>query len=350
VSLRLESRDHSSDEDDDDDDETFQDPFHVLFRNSGGPAGGKDNHFPHWTWEEADVHVIRHNEDTPQLDLSENSSMKGVRFEAKAKKVVKAALNPNPNMKPIEDLCAAISNLQKPQRDECLSLLATEYAKQKYGVHIYPLKERTLNPSACSITSLRNVLGDSDFSWRERLHLAIILASSVLQLHKTPWLDDRWSVDEIFFVTRENEIAYHHPFVSQRFNDLQKQSQKQSVPDVVKMVIKNQALYALGVSLIELHYRKPIRELHKPEDGPLSDDPLTSFLTEWKTADRLVDRLYNDVGRFYGDAVRRCIRCDFDKKSSCLDDVAFQKAVYQGVVSSLLQNYDSLFAPEFSGD
>ena len=81
-----------------------------------------------------------------------------------------------------------------------------------------------------------------------------------------------------------------------------------------------------------------------------SDDPIAAFVTEWKIADRLVDKLYSDIGHYYGDAVRRCIRCDFDRKSNCLDDVAFQKAVYQGVVSMLQENYDCLFAPEFSMD
>ena len=345
VSLRLESRDYLSD--DDDEQESVRDPFRVVFRNSGSHFGGKDVPSLPWTWEEADVHITRQSQDSPQLDVRSNTN--GVRFETKAKKAVKAALDPSPNMQPIEDLCAAISNLRKPQRDECLSLLATEYAKQQYGIHIYPLRERPSNPASCSISSLRSVLDDSDFTWRERLHLAIILASSVLQLHNTPWLGDHWRVDNIFFVTRADQIAYEHPFVSQHFNQVKEKSQTHSVPPLISMIIRNQALYALGVSLIELRYGKSIQELHKPEDGPLSsDDPMAAFITEWKTADRLVDKLYSDVGHYYGDAVRRCIRCDFDRKSNCLDDVTFQKAVYQGVVYILQESYDCLFAPEFS--
>jgi uncharacterized protein YciU (UPF0263 family) len=345
VSLRLECRDCSSDEDEDE--ESVTSPFHVVFRNRvSSHLRGNGDSSPPWTWEEADVHVVRQIQDS---DISTSCAVKGVRFEAKAKKVVKAALNPNPNLKPIQDLCAAISNLQKPERDECLSLLATEYAKQKYGIHIYPVKERPPNPATWTITSLRSALGDTDLSWSKRLNLAVILASSVLQLHKTPWLDDHWSVDNIFFVARGHDIVYQHPFISQRFNDIEAQSEKQYIPPVLRMVIKNKSLYALGILLIELKYKICIRELHIPKDGPLSDDPVTAVLTEWNTADRLVDRLYDEVGRFYGDAVRRCIRCDFDHKSSSLDDVPFQKAVYQGVVALLVQNYDSLFAPEFDG-
>lgn len=346
VSLRLECRDCSSDEDEEE--EVTTSPFHVVFRNRAGHLSEKGSSSPPWTWEEADVHVIRQNEE-PLQETSSNCPGKGVRFEAKAKKVVKAALDPNPNLKPIKDLCAAISNLQKPERDECLSLLATEYAKQKYGIRIYPLKEPLPNPATWSTTSLRSALADSELLWGKRLNLAVILASSVLQLHKTPWLNDHWSADNIFFVTRGQDIVYKHPFVSQCFKGIETRSQRQYIPPVLRSVIKNQSLYALGILLIELKYKKPIHELHVPEDGPLSDDPVTAVLTEFNTADRLVDQLYGEVGRFYGDAVRRCIRCEFGQMSSSLDDVDFQIAVYQGVVSLLLQNYDSLFAPEFNG-
>lgn len=143
-------------------------------------------------------------------------------------------------------------------------------------------------------------------------------------------------------------MAYNHAFVCQPLEDNTARVPRCSLPPVMRCVIKNRALYALYVFLIELKYKKHIRELHIPEDGPLSDDLVTAALTEWNTADRLVNHLYDEVGCFYADAVRRCIRCDFDRKSCCLDDVAFQKAVYQGVVSPLWRNYESLFAPEFT--
>ena len=110
----------------------------------------------------------------------------------------------------------------------------------------------------------------------------------------------------------------------------------------MKRIIRNQTLYALGVSLIELWYGKPLHAFYKPEDGPLITGD-TDPMTEWNTADRLVDELYDDAGPKYSDAVRRCIRCDFDRRASSLDNPDFQKAVYQGVVAQLKENFDYLF-------
>jgi hypothetical protein len=109
-------------------------------------------------------------------------------------------------------------------------------------------------------------------------------------------------------------------------------------------IIRNRTLYALGISLIELWYGKPLSELYKPEDGPqASGDPRIDLITGWNTADRLVDELYSEAGEKYSDAVRRCIRCDFDRRSSSLEDAAFQNDVYQGVVAQLKENFDFLY-------
>ena len=269
---------------------------------------------------------------------------KGVRFAKQAKKAVQAALEPQPNMQPIKDLCSAIYTLQKPQRDVCFSLLVNEIAKQKYGVHIYPMKQLPPDTDAWLVSSLRTVLDDSEFARRDRLKLAVILASSVLQLHETPWLDDNWGKDSIFFVKRPGKAIYDQPFVSQHFNRTTQTATTGTTPSAMSRIIRNQTLYALGVALIELWYGKTLVELHKDVDGPHNTGiPQVDSMTEYNTADRLVDELYSEAGGKYSDAVRRCIRCDFDRRASSLEDAQFQRAVYQGVVAQLKENYEFMF-------
>lgn len=345
VSLRLEPRmeDVQSKDDADEGEESMRDPFHVVFRyshdilaKSGGSAATRNP----WAWEEADVRITieRKSQIATASATGSVGCGKTVRFESHAKSAVKAALDVTPNLQPIQDLCAAIGTLQKPQRDVCLSLLANEYAKQKYGILIYPSKEPPADTDAWSISSLRSVLEDSGFARRHRLKLAVTLSSSVLQLHETPWLDENWGKDDILFIKRSGKTAYDHPFVSQGFDHGQRSSH--TAPTSMRSIIRNQTLYALGVCLIELWYGKPMSGLHMPGDGP-SDDPMT----EWRMADRLVEELYDEAGDWYGDAVRRCIRCNFDRRGSSLDDVGFQKDVYQGVVTQLKENVDSMFKP-----
>lgn len=343
VSLRLESR---TDEvsSDDEDEESVQDPFHVLFRYDHRHSSGPSLAQP-WTWEEADVRVQYDPLVTPASSSGDVQSGKGVRFAKQAiPKAVRAALEPHPNLQPIQDLCSAISTLQKPQRDVCFSLLANEIAKQKYGVLlITPIKQLPPDTNTWSVSSLRTVLQDPNFAQQDRLKLAITLASSVLQLHETPWLEDNWGKDSIFFVNRPGKTHYDQPFVSQHFNQTST-TPTSAMPNQMSCIIRNQTLYALGVALIELYYRKPIAELHQAADGPQNTgNEILDLLTEFKTADRLAEALLSEAGARYSDAVRRCIRCDFDQRASSLEDAKFQKAVYQGVVAQLQENYEYLF-------
>lgn len=66
----------------------------------------------------------------------------------------------------------------------------------------------------------------------------------------------------------------------------------------------------------------------------------------WCTAERLVEsEIEFEAGRRYSDAIRRCIRCDFDRKGMNLENESFQHAVYYGVIVLLektLQQFNSL--------
>lgn len=100
-------------------------------------------------------------------------------------------------------------------------------------------------------------------------------------------------------------------------------------------IIRNQTLYALGISLIELWYGQPLSALRREEDKAETEE-----MTEWNSADRLAEELYNEAGGRYSDAVRRCIRCDFNQRASKLTDLGFQRAVYEGVVAQLKETLD----------
>jgi hypothetical protein len=344
VSLRLEPRTDDLSSDEEDSENSVHDPFHVLFRYDHGQSPQSTLAKP-WAWEEADVSIkYEHQATSPDTHISKRAT-KEVKFAKQAiPQAVQAALEPHPNMQPIQDLCSAISALQKPERDVCFSLLANEIAKQKYGVLlITPTKQLPANTESWSISSLRAVLEDPQFAQQERLQLAITLASSVLQLHETPWLEESWGKDSIFFLNRTGKTQYDQPFVSYHINHAILSSAS-AVPSQINCVIRNQTLYALGVALIELYYRKPIAELHQDADGAQNTgDAFLDLVTEFRTADRLAEALLSEAGAKYSDAVRRCIRCDFDQRASSLEDAKFQKAVYQGVVAQLQENYEYLF-------
>jgi hypothetical protein len=100
-------------------------------------------------------------------------------------------------------------------------------------------------------------------------------------------------------------------------------------------MVRNKSLFALGVLLIELSYGKPLESLREPCDmGP---NGLPNQYTAWLTASRLIKsrEISHREGSSYADAVRRCIKCDFDQIDDTLDDRDFRKAYVEGVVLPL---------------
>jgi len=86
--------------------------------------------------------------------------------------------------------------------------------------------------------------------------------------------------------------------------------------------------------------QKPFSELVSPSQtgAPISDVGTTGLghtSEDLLAAARLLDDVYDRAGRRYGDAVRRCILCEFDQRSNSLSDAQFRKAVYEGVVAVL---------------
>jgi hypothetical protein len=341
ISLRLESRTESISSDDEVDKEPLRHPFRFLFRYDQDHAPTVSVMKP-WTWGEADIRIKIESQTSPAALINPIYSKQGVRFAKQAiPTAVQATLEPQRKLQPIQDLCLAIGAMQKPERDVCFSLLAKELREKQRGILlITPVKQLPTDSSSRSVSSLRVVLEDPNFVQQDRLKLAIILASSVLQLHETPWLEQNGEKVASFFINRPGERSYGHPFVSQHPNE----ASTPTLAHQMSCVIRNQTLYALGVALVELYYRKPIVDLYQETDGPRNTgNAFFDLMTEFRTADRLAESLLIEAGARYSDAVRRCIRCDFDQRASSLNDTKFQRAVDHGVVVQLRENYEYLF-------
>jgi hypothetical protein len=166
----------------------------------------------------------------------------------------------------------------------------------------------------------------------------------VLQLYKTPWLDEQWSDNDVYFVHRPGQPlskVYEHPFAYRKFSS-PPAPPLANAQGAVHRVIRNQTLFTLGIILVELLYGKSIEELQAPCDLDYQGTPGVA----WCTAERLIEEeIEYEAGPRYLNAVRRCIRCDFNLKESSLDDGDFQQAVFDDVVAPLertLQQFISL--------
>ena len=103
--------------------------------------------------------------------------------------------------------------------------------------------------------------------------------------------------------------------------------------------VRNQSMFALGIVLIELWFGETFEDLR--ETIGLGPRGKVNAITDFATARRLSEAIYRDAGEWCGDAVRRCIYCDFNQRYSSLDAETLKEAVHRGVVLPLESHLSS---------
>lgn len=169
---------------------------------------------------------------------------------------------------------------------------------------------------------------------RGRRRIALIASYNLLELYSTPWLQDLIYWKKIGLLRGDDGSVIDLPFISKDIVPSAGTSGQPLHTDPVSLAcIRNEWVYALGVFLVELCLGKSISQLQEPGDE--IPGGVLPFLTEFRTASRLIEVVEDQAGVRYGAAVRRCIRCDFDERVYDLDDERFCQAFYKGVVACL---------------
>ncbi|KAL8689787.1 MAG: hypothetical protein Q9218_004618 [Villophora microphyllina] len=164
--------------------------------------------------------------------------------------------------------------------------------------------------------------GSTRLTRKARLQLAVILASTALQLHTTPWLHSSWSGKSIRFAN--GSLQYR--FISKVFPE---ESPALEAPQPVFGPIRNQSIFGLGIILLELAMGKPLEHYkHLGQPGPFED---------FMIASQLIQSIADEEGPGYLDAAQACIFCNFGSKAGNLDldNDAFRQAVYEDVIVPL---------------
>ncbi|KAL9630632.1 MAG: hypothetical protein Q9204_004618 [Flavoplaca sp. TL-2023a] len=241
----------------------------------------------------------------------------------------------------IDDLCSALCT-PVLQRRAIGILVDDAFDKQEHKLYRAKpvVKSQSLARSLEDLLESSRQPGHDSLSLKERLQIAVVLASSVLQLDGTSWLKTCWRSSDIYFHTDDSQprgvaqpsrfpclswqpCCYDtlHPAESFRLHN---------------HMIRNDTLLALGLVLIELCFSRTLTEMRKPEDNNSKE---TS--TELRTAIRLYPRVYTEIGPLYGDVVRRCLFQTFDVRELNLDIEEVQQKVLDDVVAPLVKDLDS---------
>ncbi|KAH0545416.1 hypothetical protein FGG08_000557 [Glutinoglossum americanum] len=254
-----------------------------------------------------------------------------------------------PGMAEIVDLCSTIQEAQmgKPH----LGFLSDSQNRRFTFAQVKESREVLDSWELVSLESLLlrhgNASGLSDTGERmalsrlERLAVAVTLASSLLLLHTTPWLSERWSKRDILFL-RANEgssgpVIFERPYVS-------RDATSTMTRDTPTHNSCRKSIQALGILLLELCFgqaleEQPIRKNYLGPDGKPNDN------TDFATASKWYEQALGEGGPEYDNAIRRCIFCAFGPRSTNLEDHEFRDAVYSEVVRPLekaLRNFESI--------
>lgn len=346
-------------------------PLRVMFRYDADSPGDPGSQVP-WNWKEAEIGAFQERlEDrraaspsqTPQIRLKTSqtncATAPSVSHSAEVlNKMLSQKTQANgfshtlpvlPSVpaqaieargREVQNLCKDIADLREPHRRIFLGYLhKPDESHDRYGIYVLE-KLKIEGRRAISLGDIlnRQPAVPRPMSTADKFRLAVYLANTILKFHRTPWLDEQWGRNQVLFIQQNEVSVYDHPFVSCRFptaGNATASKGKEASKDRSDPYgfIRNQALFTLGVLLIELWYGKPLDDLR--DVVGVQDTTLPS----WCTAIRLVDsRLKYEAGALYTQVVRRCVRCDFDRDSTSLNDEGFQQIVYEKVVLVLEKN------------
>ena len=148
----------------------------------------------------------------------------------------------------IDDLCKEF--LRTPNKPGCIGFLEDDNNREYYIHSVYPPKTPGDHLSLAQLLSRHQSSYIGRLHSRDKYELAVILATSVLQLHSTPWLDrEDWREDLRFVRAKEKEAPF--AYIRKRFNHAPKQAACNSEPNIT-FLRRNETIFALGVVLLEL--------------------------------------------------------------------------------------------------
>ena len=243
----------------------------------------------------------------------------------------------------IDHFCTTIQHSAAYDTHSCVGILSMK-ANTTLQIRVRTCTHQLMSHDVDStqIISLESLLATPKPPLKSRMQLALKLASAVMQLHSTRWLDDFWSASDIWFPTFNGSLKgniLHYPLVHRTFS----QARGSPTPpmaqnpqnSVWKVLAPNMSLLALGIVLIELLEWKTLASL-QGEHCPTLDSSMDQSLNRLVAAKEMVKHLVTQLADsdLYFHALRRCID-GLDHPVKTLDRDDFKSEVYKLVVRPL---------------
>lgn len=240
------------------------------------------------------------------------------------------------------ELCDTFCNTPQWQNKTYSGHLLDE-CNHSHGQFVLDLPEKELRP--LSVASLQSLLKPgAAFSGPgltvEKMQLAMEVAHRVMELHDTPWLDSDWGKHHVVFLQTDDGPKFDSSYMLS--NSLGSLTLTTPYP-WTHLQPRNRAIFGLGVILVEIGLGVPFDEAIKltklqTRDGPDRANP-------WDAIVEVVKKVYEETDKNYGEAVERCLFCDFGQLHVGFDRDDFYGIFYSKVVSRLQRTnyYLSMF-------
>jgi hypothetical protein len=188
-------------------------------------------------------------------------------------------------------------------------------------------------------------------STKDRMELAFRLSFAILQLCKTPWIDDSWAWNDVCVSQAEENggiIKFSIIFIPQEFYSVHHPADNVSTVNSINTVfsiIQDQLfLTKLGFALIELALGQTLEEMkgETKRYWKLDDTPYDDNIINLLTARRLLEtgKIRQEAMRDYENAVRACITHRYPSreginKALLRTDPLFLHDVEEAIISPL---------------
>ncbi|KAF2823768.1 hypothetical protein CC86DRAFT_408790 [Ophiobolus disseminans] len=293
-----------------------------------------------WRWRAAEIQVEDEDWSLTPISSPKPRMSKSVSFSAPppysvADPGAELTLSPSSSLQEVKDLCASIKQMHASRLGFSLD------SKNKlHGAYSVDASETCV--SCAEVVTLEDLLDHppvvngrrAKLSKKERYNLALTLASSVLYLNATPWLNDQWAAKDILFhrtTTSTRPIDIDHPYVAQSLLELAK-----GLPNGQNargFHNKNTVLLALAIALLELYFGTTAEKYQNElgtSDPSLHQNPwlLCHMVHTW------AEEAQEDLSAAFLTAVRHCLRC-FSDPGASLQDSEFLQAAVEGIVLPL---------------
>lgn len=214
------------------------------------------------------------------------------------------------SVKQIDSLCRFIQRLDKG--GEPLGFLLVPGETKRIHLESIPGARVTEETLLAHLLPPNKPPAHLKLSRRKRLEIAVAAAWTMLLLCETPWLNHTWDKHGLSFFS-EGASASELPLASPCVSMTQGLASDPLLAtragfNLRNKLIRNEAMFALGVLLIELGLNRSFEECKRMKN---IDTMAKIGVDDYDVADSLIEDIFDEVGEPYGNAVQRCIRFAF---------------------------------------